>query len=210
MNAIRVTGEIVSELKMSVNKKKGCPQVSFLTAVPFEHPTLKLADDYRAYLRTYVFGEDAEWIYDNLYEGAHIEIRKGFVQTWYMYKAKTTFYRIVGYEIDKECCGDVPEDYKPYNVGRFSGRFRKQWVSDTMDNGLRRVGISIGATPDMKFFGTSYDTILSVILYEDLAEKFDGAFQQGDTIDYIEGVLESFRGYSDTWGVYVIATDIRV
>lgn len=210
MNSVRINGEIVSRINLNTNRKKQCPEATFLLAAPFSHPNVKTNNQYRAFARTYVFGDDAEWIYDNLYEGAHLEIRHGFIQTWYFAQKRQTFYRLVGNEIERERSGDLPDDYVPYNVGRFSGFFRSQFASDIQDDGTLRVGISIAATPDMAWYGTDYRSILSVILYGELAEKVDGKLKLGDPIDLIEGILQPFRGTRNkVWGIYVIATDIK-
>ncbi len=210
MNSTRINGEIITDIRMKVDRKKKCPMVDFLIAAPFSHPALNVSDKYRAFIRTCVYGDNAEWINDNLYEGAHLEIRHGFLQTWIEGKAGETHYRHVGHEIDRARSGDRPEDYEPWNVGRFSGHVRKQFSRKESKNGKLRIGVSIAAMPDMKWYGTSYETFLSVIFHNELAEKIDGKMNKGQTIDYLEGTLQPFRGTKKkVWGLYVIATDIR-
>jgi hypothetical protein len=209
VNALRLNGYIASDIRMGTNRKKGCPQVSFLLDVPFSHPYEPVSENYRARLRTNVDGDNAEWIYDNLYEGAHIEIRQGFLRTWYVESSGKSYYQAAGFDIERERCGDVPEDYVPHNEARFSGRFIMQWVSEETSEGIKRVGLRMAATPNFLVPDTNYDTCIGVILYAELAEKVDGRLKPGNVIDYLEGSLKSFyNGYQNTWGVYVIANKI--
>jgi hypothetical protein len=214
MNSARLNGEILSgtekhpTIRYTTNAKKQCPQVDFLLSAPFKHPVKELSPDYRAFLRVYVFGEDAEWINDNLYEGAHVEIRKGFIQTWYMAAQKKTFYRVVGIEIDRLGCFQAPPYNEEWNRGRFSGFFRNQFSSGEY-NGVKTVGISIKALPDMKFYGTSYATYLSAMLYGEEAEKVDGNVWKGRTLDLLEGQLQPFHNDNGTYGLYIIGDKIE-
>jgi len=210
MNTVRLNGEISTEIRIKENKKKNCPQVDFLLDAPFSHPFVKQAPNYRARLRTVVMGEQAEWIYDNLDVGSHLEIRKGFIQSWYNIKSRTEFYRIVGHNIDQVGTGQVGDDIEPWNLGRFSGFFRKQF-SSSETGGVPRVGIEIEATPDMMWYGTEYKSKLSVILYGDMAEKVDGKLRKDQPIDLLEGVLQPWKAPSVAgWRLYIVANRIEV
>ena len=211
MNTVKLSGTISSGIRLTTNAKKGCPQVDFLLDVPFSHPYVQVSDGYRTKLRTYVMGDHAEWIYDNLAEGDHLEIKHGFIQTWYVAKQRRTFYRILGQTIDRDRSGVVPSDYEPTNIARISGVFRKQWTRNITEDGTLKVGISVAASPDIKTVPTNYETILSVLLYDDLAEIVDGNMERGDRFDLIEGVMQTWRGTMRTsYALYIHATDIRI
>ena len=210
MNSLRVNGEIVSQLKMTTNTKKGCPRVNFKVAVPFDSPYVPVKDDYRTWLNTNVDGDNAEWIYDNLYEGAHIEIRQGFLQTWFRWSDRTSFYSIVGHYIDREHCGEKPEDYTPYNVIRLAGSFRMQFCDDVTESGIHKVGFSMKAPPDKSFYDSKYAPFVSVLCFDELADKVADKMKDGDKIDLVEGKMQSFYGsVKRTWGVYVIADRVE-
>ncbi len=207
MNSVRANGEIVSAIRMKINRKKQCPQADFLLAAPFSVPYFEVSPTYRSWIRTYVTGSDAEWINDNLYEGAHLEVRHGFLKT-FKDNDRHTHYFLVANAIDRVGSMQV-EPYKPYNIGRFSGTFYKQFYSFPCDNrtGLHKVGVSVAATPDIKWYGTFYNTYLSVICYADLADEVDHKLRYKQPIDYIEGVLQPFHaGKGTPWGIFVVAT----
>jgi hypothetical protein len=209
MNTVRLNGEIVSEIHFSTNVKKQCPQVDFLLEAPFHHPFKQLDEDYHARLRTYVFGDEAEWINENLHEGSHIEIRKGFVQTWFSPIQKKSFYRIVGYDIDRVGCMQVAPFNEEWNEGKFAGFFRKQFSSGEYE-GVKQIGISIKALPDMKYYGSSYAPFLSAWVYGEDAERLDGNVWPDRPLDLLEGTLQTFRNEGNkTWGLYIITKKIE-
>lgn len=211
MNTVHLSGVIASTPKISTNSKRGCQQCDFLLDVPFSHPCVTVDPEYRARLRTYVMGEDGEWIYDTLTEGAHVEIKNGFIQSWYKAAVGKSYYRIVGQKIDREKCGDVPADGAETNIARIGGFFRKQYLRDVTEDGILRVGISVNATPDVRFEGSMYTTMLSVTLFGEMAEQVDGKLEQGDKITFIEGPLQSFyKPQQRVYGVGLIATDIKL
>ena len=212
MNTVKLAGTIASEIKMGTNPKKGCPQVTFLLDVPFSHPFIEVSDSYRARLKMCVDGDNADWIYGNLAEGDHLEINRGFIQTWYNYKRKESGYRIFGQKIDYDRCGVVPNDYQPTNIVRISGVFRRQWKREITDDGILKIGIAVAASPDIKTDPTStYETVLSVMLYDELAERIDGKMERNDRFDLIEGVIQTWKGaMKSSYALYIHATDIRI
>ena len=105
----------------------------------------------------------------------------------------------------------MPSDYEPTNIARISGVFWKQWTRNITEDGTLKVGISVAASPDIKTVPTNYETILSVLLYDDLAEIVDGNMERGDRFDLIEGVMQTWRGTMRTsYALYIHATDIRI
>lgn len=211
MNTVHLSGVIASKPRISTNIKKGCQQCDFLLDVPFEHPCVTVDPEYRSRLRTYVVGEDGEWIYDALTEGARVEIKEGFIQSWYKAAVGKSYYRIVGNKIDRDKCGDVPADEGATNIARISGFFRKQYLRDVTEDGILRVGISVNATPDVRFDGSMYSTMISVTLFDAMAELVDGKLAQNDKIAFIEGPLQSFyKPQQRVYGVGLIATDIKL
>lgn len=210
MNRIKLNGEIYSErLRLTTNTKKQVPQVDFLLDAPFNHPVRKCSDAYHSRLRTYIIGDEAEWIINNLDTGSHLEIREGFVQSWYSPKQKKTFYRIVGYDIDHVASMQVAPFSDETNIGRFSGFFRRQFYTGEYD-GKPMIGVNIAATPDIQRLGSSYCTFLNAWVYGDDAVKLNGNVRKDRPLDLLEGVLQSFKNAeNNTYGLYIHTTKIE-
>jgi len=209
MNSVRANGEIINEPKFTENSEKHRLECNFVMAAPFSHYAKNLSPKYRAYLRIKLIGKNAEWGRDTLYEGAHLEVRHGFIQT-YVGKNGMTGYNVYGHEIDRKRSILIPDDYEPQNMARLSGKFFNQFYSyDTAKHG-RKVGFSMQASPDTKFYGTKYTSFLSIISYGELADKVDEKFKKNQTIDLVEGVMQPFKPpQSSVWGIYINATRIE-
>jgi hypothetical protein len=211
LNLCRVNGVIYSdEVRMKTDRIHRRPMCDLLLSAPFDHPHYKPKENYRAIMRTYVFGEDAEWLYDTIsYEGAHVELRQAYLNIRYEKEKGKTHYALCNIKLDRERCGDVPDDYKPYNLCALGGYFNNQWASEDYE-GVHRVGISMSAPPNKVFIGSKYNPIICVWFYADHADEIDGKLKKGDPIDYVEGVIQPWHNSERGWSVYIHATKLRV
>lgn len=204
MNSIRINGDVIAKPRVTTNKKKGCPQIDFLLSCEFSHPHAHFDENYRAYLRTYVIGEPAEQLIGEIEEGDFVEIKHGFLHTWF--NAATAHYQIIGIDVDIERCGEKPADYKPWNISRFSGFVVTQFATDQTDEGIKKIGVSIAALPDI-VTSDEYRTYTSIWLYGEDAERADGKLKRGQKIDFVEGPMQSFRNRKG-YGLYTHVTRI--
>lgn len=214
MNHLRITGEIVTQIKQNTNRKKGCLESHCIVAAPFEHPypeaaQFERADDYRAWLRTYFVGDEiSDWVMDNLDVGSHVEIRKGFMQTW-----ANKMYRVIGREVDVERCGDEPpEDYEPWNEGYFSGSVFME--SEPIERG----GISVmrflmKALPDFHIPDNVYNTVFTAECYAETAEKAikmqEKGKWKGAQIDAMTGVFSPYKNRQNRYTFDLLVKEMK-
>lgn len=180
-------------------------QTEFIFDAPFEHPYVHFSPNYRAKLRVIAKGNDADWVFDNINEGDHLTISKGFIQTFVKGK-NSEFYRIIATNID-QIMSNAVRDVEHKNMGYFSGFFRKQFSSSIV-KGVRRVGIEIEATPDIRYGQTKITDNLSIMLYGELADKVDGKLRYKQPIQLCKGVLQPWRGNDlKDYRLYIVATE---
>ncbi len=215
MNSVILDG-LVSSNPKRLKIDGPIAQTEFFFDAPFEHPYVHFSPNYRAKVRVIAKGNDADWVYDNINEGDHLTISKGFIQTFVKGPGKE-FYRIIATSID-QIMSNAVRDVEHKNMGYFSGFFKKQFSSSTIKVrkdadtdekiSIRRVGIEIEATPDIRYGETKITDNLSIMLYGDLADKVDGKLRYKQPIQLCKGVLQPWRGNDlKDYRLYIVATE---
>lgn len=207
MNNIALTGTVYGKTKKP-EFKRGTNHFGILLDAPYSHQIKKYDENYCARLRIELLGDDADWAYETLDEGSHFEMVRGFLNNWWYKAQNRSCYKIVATAVNKTRSGDVPEDYKPVNLGRFSGRFVSQWNSDPLPDGTPHIAICVAATPDIEREETKIENMVSVNIYGELAEKYNGRLVVSQFL-YVEGPLQSFSTGRKQYGVICNAVDVH-